>query len=448
MKNHHHLVIGASSPQPCRLVVGASQPFLLAVGVSSSRHRSPVIPTSQERAQSSPLENTATQPIINSIKPRPEPQPKSPNPNPSTGFSPQVPIPLIVVPTFAINSSCSYRRRRRNCNSNKIRSRVVKMGYTKEQLLARLKELDINFTQHEHPLVLTVEAQAQHVGHLGGALSKNLFLKDKKNRFYIVSALADTKVDMKVLSQRLGLGKGGVRMAPEEALAEILQVPLGCVTPFSLVNGTARHVSLILDQGFRSKECCIFHPLSNDMSIVLSAHDLDKFLKSIGRNPAYVDLEATPVVGKDQPPDLASLVPSDTTALSEPKLVTTSQVPLQNHDVQDNKPLKVTGKSDKQLNDIKNSKDKPAVAEKSSKTFADSQFFVNDILEKASALVISEITEENVKQHGEQLGAVVSNNIRKHLSSELNNLAALFKNAAYTEGFQAGIRSMQILFKG
>jgi len=27
-----------------------------------------------------------------------------------------------------------------------------------------------------------------------------------------------------VLSQRLGLGKGGLRMAPEEALPEILQV--------------------------------------------------------------------------------------------------------------------------------------------------------------------------------------------------------------------------------
>lgn len=27
-----------------------------------------------------------------------------------------------------------------------------------------------------------------------------------------------------VLSQRLGLGKGGLRMAPEEALGEILQV--------------------------------------------------------------------------------------------------------------------------------------------------------------------------------------------------------------------------------
>ncbi|KAL3640465.1 hypothetical protein CASFOL_015433 [Castilleja foliolosa] len=81
-------------------------------------------------------------------------------------------------------------------------------------------ELQIGFSQYEHPVVLTVEAQAKYVGHLKGGLSKNLFLKDKKQRLYIVSALAETKVDLKVLSQRLGLGKGGLRMAPEEALSE------------------------------------------------------------------------------------------------------------------------------------------------------------------------------------------------------------------------------------
>ncbi|KAA8546389.1 hypothetical protein F0562_002872 [Nyssa sinensis] len=148
------------------------------------------------------------------------------------------------------------------------------MGYSKDQLLARLQELQIDFSQYDHPVVLTVEAQAKYVGHVKGALSKNLFLKDKKHRLYIVSALADTKVDLKVLSQRLGLGKGGLRMAPEEALAEILQVPLGCVTPFALVNESARHVSLLLDQGFKTQECCFFHPLTNDMSICCQFHSV------------------------------------------------------------------------------------------------------------------------------------------------------------------------------
>ncbi|KAK9169929.1 hypothetical protein Syun_002069 [Stephania yunnanensis] len=58
-------------------------------------------------------------------------------------------------------------------------------------------ELNIKFDRYDHPVVLTVEAQVKYVGHIGGGLSKNLFLKDKKQRFYIVSALADTTIDMK-----------------------------------------------------------------------------------------------------------------------------------------------------------------------------------------------------------------------------------------------------------
>ncbi|KAJ7959115.1 Prolyl-tRNA synthetase associated domain-containing protein 1 [Quillaja saponaria] len=301
------------------------------------------------------------------------------------------------------------------------------MGYSKQQLLALLQELQIEFSQFEHPVVLTVEEQAKYVGNMEGGLSKNLFLKDKKDRFYIVSALANTKVDLKVLSQRLGLGKGGLRMAPEEALGEILQVPLGCVTPFALLNESARDVSVLLDQGFKSQDFCFFHPLSNDMSISLNARDLDKFLKSIGREPLYVDLEVNPTLGKDQPPDLATLVPSSTTVLPDHLEKPASlQVPTEgNH-------------SSAASVKLKNTKEKPVNGTSSSSSFSNVGQFVEEILNKTSASLLSEITSETIKEHGEQLGGAVSDNIRKSLSSDLKNLAMIFKTTAYTEGFHAG----------
>ncbi|TYI39330.1 hypothetical protein E1A91_A02G083600v1 [Gossypium mustelinum] len=237
------------------------------------------------------------------------------------------------------------------------------MGYSKDQLLARLKELQIDFSQYEHPVVLTVEAQAKYVGNVGGALSKNLFLKDKKHRYYVVSALADTKVDMKVLSQRLGLGKGGLRMAPEEALGEILKVPLGCVTPFALVNESASHVSLLLDKGFKTQERCIFHPLSNDMSI---------------------------------------------------------------------------SKADKPSSAVQNVKEKSVNGVRPSIPSTDAGKFVEELLDRTSTLLLSEISEDSIKRHGGQLGAEVANNIRKCLREDLKNLATIVKNTAYTEGFYAG----------
>ncbi|KAM7507725.1 hypothetical protein LguiA_018178 [Lonicera macranthoides] len=311
------------------------------------------------------------------------------------------------------------------------------MTTPKDQLLARLQELQIDFAKYDHPVALTVEDQAKYVGHMKGALSVNLFLKDKKHRYYIVSALTDTKVDLKVLSQRLGLGKGGVRMAPKEALPEILQVPQGCVTPFALMNESARHVSLLLDQRFKTQECCFFHPLSNDTSISLNARDLDKFLKSIGKDPAYVDLLANPPVGKDQPPDLAALVPSDAPVLSDlPVKADSIQVPEQNHVPMSNKPAAVTAKTVKPSNPTQ--KENSADTVNFSSSYSDPEKFVEEILGKASAVVISEIREENIKQHGDQLGELVSKSIKKHLSLELKNLATMFKNTAYTEGFYAG----------
>ncbi|KAI7726284.1 hypothetical protein M8C21_023140, partial [Ambrosia artemisiifolia] len=391
----------------------------------------------------------------------------------------------------------------------------------------------IQFSQYDHPVVMTVEAQsilfgtsgirigsAKYVGHIKAGLSKNLFLKDKKHRYYIVSALADTKVDLKVLSQRLGLGKGGLRMAPEEAVSEILEVllvhvtifafvspvsghlfcilrasiigdfwaqveedkccfaqkqlwrpenssdaavaqtpylalltiiknylnpthtkeklfevPLGSVTPFALVNESARNVSLLLDQGFKTHECCFFHPLSNDTSITLKIQDLYTFLKSVERMVAYVDLEANPTVGKDQPPDLAALVPSDTPSIQN---ISEKTATLQIDGDVKSKPVVVTAKASKVSSGQQ--KEKPVNTANSSSSFADPEQFIEEIFKKASAIVVAEIKEENIKQHGDQLGAVVSDSIRKNLTLEFKNLATMFKNTAYTEGFGAGIR--------
>ncbi|KAH1213318.1 Prolyl-tRNA synthetase associated domain-containing protein 1 [Glycine max] len=416
------------------------------------------------------------------------------------------------------------------------------MGFSKEQLLARLKELLINFSQYEHPAILTVEEGEKYVGHLGGGVSKNLFLKDKKQRFYLVSALKDTKVDIKVLSQRLGLGKGGLRMVPSEALGEILQVSLGCVTPFAVVNESARcwadptqsypiiyfekcssheqkqnsnepaptpsshhyqqrrlaaarpceaatsthmtsrssdqhphpaasqrpaaprtavtngstthgsttaktnivddaqDVSLLLDQGFKTQEFCFFHPLSNDMTISINSNDLDKFLKSIGRDPSYVDFEANPPVGKDQPPDLAALVPSGTINLPDQPEKQPSSQPTEGNHVSVDEPKIISAKVVKSCVSGKNTKEKAVNKAHSSGNFADVELFVEEILHKTSRLLLSEIKEDTITQHGENLGTVVSDNLRKGLSSDLENLTMIFKNTAYTEGFHAGSR--------
>ncbi|XP_042040893.1 uncharacterized protein LOC121786342 [Salvia splendens] len=194
------------------------------------------------------------------------------------------------------------------------------------------------------------------------------------------------------------------------------------------------------DKGFKSQECCFFDPLSNDMSIALNAHDLDKFLNSIGKTPAYVDLEATPTVGKDQPPDLASLVPSDALISADPPVTKESSKGLEkNHTSADKQPVIVAGAKPAKPSNA-STKEKPSGTMNSSITYADPNKFVDEILEKTRTIVLSEIKEdENIEKYRELLATIVLNNISKQLGMELKNLATIFKNMAYTEGFKEGI---------
>eukprot|EP00927_Polykrikos_kofoidii_P077011 TRINITY_DN74003_c0_g1_i1.p1 TRINITY_DN74003_c0_g1~~TRINITY_DN74003_c0_g1_i1.p1 ORF type:complete len:341 (+),score=61.12 TRINITY_DN74003_c0_g1_i1:114-1025(+) len=85
-----------------------------------------------------------------------------------------------------------------------------------------------------HPPVYTC-AQAENLCQkplISGTLAmKNLFLKDKKKRFYLVSACVDTEIKLKEVK----FAKQ-VSFASQEALREKLGLLPGSVTPFGLLN--------------------------------------------------------------------------------------------------------------------------------------------------------------------------------------------------------------------
>ena len=52
---------------------------------------------------------------------------------------------------------------------------------------------------------------------LPGVHTKNLFLKDAKDRLWLVTALAETRIDLKALPARIGNAAPGCRSGPEGA---------------------------------------------------------------------------------------------------------------------------------------------------------------------------------------------------------------------------------------
>jgi len=162
---------------------------------------------------------------------------------------------------------------------------------TREQVLAHLHELGIEQRTVLHPAVFTVEQAQEHTRHLDGGHCKNLFLKDNKDRLWLVTCLDEQQVDLNRLAKLLGAGR--LSFARGELLAEVLGVAPGSVTPLAIVNDTGSRVAAVLDTKLLAHEKINCHPLENDATTTLAAIDLLRFIRETGHEPVLLDLDRT-----------------------------------------------------------------------------------------------------------------------------------------------------------
>jgi len=162
------------------------------------------------------------------------------------------------------------------------------MSATKDDLFAKLAELGIATTTHEHPPLHTVEESRALRGEIAGAHSKNLFLKDKKDALWLIVALEDTPIDLKTLHTQIGSAR--LSFGKPELMRAVLGVEPGSVTPFALLNESTRDVSVILDEALLAHETLNFHPLVNTATTSIGRDDFLKFIAACGHKPSRMAL--------------------------------------------------------------------------------------------------------------------------------------------------------------
>jgi len=150
----------------------------------------------------------------------------------------------------------------------------------RQQLFARLEDLGIASVTVEHEAVFTVEQSTALRATLPGAHTKNLFLDDRCGRLVLVAAKDDTRVNLKALSNRLGAGRFSFGKA--DLLAEVLGVTPGSVTPFALINDSARRVTVVVDSELLKSDEVNFHPLENNATTRIATADLMRFIEACG----------------------------------------------------------------------------------------------------------------------------------------------------------------------
>jgi Ala-tRNA(Pro) deacylase len=144
------------------------------------------------------------------------------------------------------------------------------------RLIDLLKKTKYNIEVHKHDALFTVQESKELRGKIKGAHSKNLFLKNKKNKFFLLSCEESVKIDLKKISKSLDLGN--ISFAREEHLDQYLQIKPGSVSPFALLNDRDGKVSFYLDKTLYESEHINFHPLINTLTITIETNKFIEFM--------------------------------------------------------------------------------------------------------------------------------------------------------------------------
>ncbi|MBQ1270322.1 MAG: prolyl-tRNA synthetase associated domain-containing protein [Clostridia bacterium] len=147
-------------------------------------------------------------------------------------------------------------------------------------LYSLLNELKIEYEEHIHEPVFTIEQANDIKDQLEGTGCKNIFIADKKGEnFALMIIHPEKRADLKAAAALLDLKKP--RFAKDDELMQLLHLTPGSVSPFGLINDAEHRVVVLLDSELKSLRL-LFHPNDNSKTIALSCDDLMRFLSYCG----------------------------------------------------------------------------------------------------------------------------------------------------------------------
>lgn len=146
-----------------------------------------------------------------------------------------------------------------------------------------LVALGIAHDVYEHPAVFTVEESRSIKTDIDCLHTKNLFLKDAKGAFFLLTVPAEARVNLKFVPQVIGSKR--LSFGKAEDMVRLIGVEPGSVTPLGMINAGHGSISLVLDEELAVEEPVGVHPLRNTATITLAGTDILRLAEHWGHAP-------------------------------------------------------------------------------------------------------------------------------------------------------------------
>lgn len=159
-----------------------------------------------------------------------------------------------------------------------VRLENGQLAATVEHVFEVLDSQGIVHQSFTHEPLYTVE-QAKAVSYTEpGAHTKNLFLRNKKGRMFLVVVEPDHQVDLRGLRELINVPGGQIAFASTDRLARYLGVVPGSVSPLAVINDHDNAVQVYMQSSLLEHEWIYLHPCRNTHSTRLKTADLQRLL--------------------------------------------------------------------------------------------------------------------------------------------------------------------------
>lgn len=149
-----------------------------------------------------------------------------------------------------------------------------------DELLKSLDQEGIHCDVVHHESLRTVEDAKAIRPKTDYGHTKNLFVRNKKGKMWLLTLHEDRSVDLKHTAMQLEAGR--FSFASEERLMKYLGVIPGAVSAFSILNDVTGQVNFVIDNVLMFHPKWYIHPLDNRMTVTIERKALLDFLKKRG----------------------------------------------------------------------------------------------------------------------------------------------------------------------
>jgi Ala-tRNA(Pro) deacylase len=160
----------------------------------------------------------------------------------------------------------------------------------RQQLIELLQALGIRVNPIPYPTHSTVDEGRALRGDMPGTFTKNLLLRDKKGRLFLIVAEETRSIDLRTLHAKIG-ASGRLGFASVDTLRGTLGVKPGALTPLALTQDGNPAITVVLDGKIIDDEQLNFHPLVNTESVGLSPAELIRFIVATGHKYVVTEFD-------------------------------------------------------------------------------------------------------------------------------------------------------------